>query len=204
MSTSKIIAGEELTAFERWELPLVEGTTTAEQLSQIHKEAYDEGFTMGQQAGLQAGQDEIRRRAAQLDSMLQMLAEPLQKMDDAVVLQVSELAMAVAKQIIRRELRIDPGQVIAVIREAMGALPVTVRKVSLYIHPDDVAMVREVFALGDKTDSDDIKWRIIEDPMLTRGGCRIHSENSTIDATVETHLNRIINTILGGERETDD
>ena len=150
------------------------------------------------------GQDEIRRRAAQLDSMLQMLAEPLQKMDDAVVLQVSELAMAVAKQIIRRELRIDPGQVIAVIREAMGALPVTVRKVSLYIHPDDVAMVREVFALGDKTDSDDIKWRIIEDPMLTRGGCRIHSENSTIDATVETHLNRIINTILGGERETDD
>ena len=90
------------------------------------------------------------------------------------------------------------------IREAMGALPVTVRKVSLYIHPDDVAMVREVFALGDKTDSDDIKWRIIEDPMVTRGGCRIHSENSTIDATVETHLNRIINTILGGERETDD
>lgn len=204
MSTSKIIIGEEQTAFERWELPLVEGATTAQQLSQIHKEAYDEGFAMGQQAGLQAGQQEITRRVGQLENMLQMLAEPLQQMDDDVVFQVSELAVAIAKQIIRRELHIDPGQIVAVIREAVNALPVTARKVTLYIHPDDVVMVRETFALGDKSDHDEIKWRIIEDPMLTRGGCRIHSENSSIDATVETHLNRIINTILGGERETDE
>ena len=60
------------------------------------------------------------------------------------------------------------------------------------------------FSLGDENESDELRWKVIEDPMISRGGCKISSENSRIDATVEGRLNRIINTLLGDEREPDE
>jgi len=40
----------------------------------------------------------------------------------------------------------------------------------------------------------------VEDPVITRGGCRISSENSSIDAQVETRLGAAIAAVLGDER----
>ncbi|MBT8143492.1 MAG: flagellar assembly protein FliH, partial [Gammaproteobacteria bacterium] len=44
---------------------------------------------------------------------------------------------------------------------------------------------------------------IVEDPVITRGGCRISSASSQVDATVETRLARVINSILGDDRDSD-
>ena len=41
---------------------------------------------------------------------------------------------------------------------------------------------------------------IAEDPILPRGGCRVTSENSTIDAQVEQRLGAAIAAVLGDER----
>ena len=49
----------------------------------------------------------------------------------------------------------------------------------------------------------DHNWQIAEDPVMTRGGCRIEAENSKIDASVEQQLNRVIANLMGGERERD-
>jgi flagellar assembly protein FliH len=52
-------------------------------------------------------------------------------------------------------------------------------------------------------DEDDTPWRWIEDPTLSRGGCRVETANTLIDASVEARLESVINKLLGGER-TDD
>jgi len=208
MTTSKVLVSDDITAYERWELPLVSGQTvsssTAKELESIHEQAYNEGFALGQKEGLQQKKQELDNNIASLRSIIKMLTEPLKELDDDVVNQLAQLSMTVAKQVVRRELHTEEGEIVGIVREAMTALPASTRKIILNIHPDDAELVRNAFSLGDESESDELRWKLIEDPMITRGGCKVSSENSRIDATVEGRLNRIINTLLGGERESDE
>lgn len=206
MTTSKVIVKDNLTAYERWELPLVTGNlsaTTVNELESIQKQAYQEGFALGQKEGFEQTKQLMENNAAALQSIIDVLSEPLKELDDDVVNQLAQLSMTVAKQVVRRELHTDEGEIVGVVREAMNALPASTRKITLNIHPEDAELIRSSFSLGDDSDADELRWRVIEDPIITRGGCKISSENSSIDATVEGRLNRIISTLLGGERESD-
>lgn len=206
MTTSKVIVKDNLTAYERWELPLVTGNlsaTTVNELESIQKQAYQEGFALGQKEGFEQTKQLMENNAAALQSIVDVLSEPLKELDDDVVNQLAQLSMTVAKQVVRRELHTDEGEIVGVVREAMNALPASTRKITLNIHPEDAELIRSSFSLGDDSDADELRWRVIEDPIITRGGCKISSENSSIDATVESRLNRIISTLLGGERESD-
>lgn len=207
MTTSKVVDKSTLTAYERWELPQMDGaaagTATAKQLESIQTQAYEESFAQGLKDGYEKGQAEVDKNAQTLRSMVALLAEPLNDLDDEVVAQLAELAMLVAKQVIRRELHTEQGEIVGIVREAVSALPASSRKVVLHINPDDSELVRKAFSLGEENEPGDVSWKILEDPMLSRGGCKITSDNSQIDATVEARLNRVINTLLGGERESD-
>jgi len=209
MTTSKIVGKNDSTDFERWELPRVSGPVvsskvTAEELESIQKQAYNEGFALGQKEGLQHKKQELEESVASLCSIIDLLTEPLKELDDDIVNQLSLLSMMVAKQVVRRELHTNEGEIVGIVREAMNALPASTRKITLNIHPDDAELIRNAFSLGDENESEELRWKLIEDPMISRGGCKISSENSRIDATIEGRLNRIINTLLGDERESDE
>ena len=209
MTTSKTTLGSIQTAYERWELPTVrdraeKATVTAAELESIQKQAYNEGFSLGQKEGFEKTKNEIDRKVESLASIIEMLTEPLNEIDDEIVEQLAQLSMSVAKQVIRRELHTDQGEIVGIVREAMSALPASTRKITLNIHPEDTELIRTSFSLGQDDDSDELRWKVIEDPMISRGGCKISSENSSIDATVESRLNRVISTLLGGERESDE
>ncbi|MDH5230194.1 MAG: FliH/SctL family protein, partial [Gammaproteobacteria bacterium] len=109
----------------------------------------------------------------------------------------------VARHLVRRELKFDPGQVIAAVRQAVSVLPISARDVRVYLHPDDAVLVRDALSIGD-SNNEERRWRVVEDASLTRGGCNIESDNSRIDATIETRLAAIIAKALGGERESDN
>ncbi len=205
---SRLIDGKQ-SAYERWELPVVEGRDafnsiqpmTAEKLEAIHKQAHQEGFEQGHKEGLAAAQKEITAQLQRLKQILNALAEPLQAADDQVEQELIALAMAVARQIIRREIEQDPEQIIVVVREAMAELPSSARNIRIHLHPDDAALVRETLS----TEEDDTApWKIVEDMVLTRGGCRVESDTSRIDASLEKRLNAILTELLGGSRVDDD
>jgi flagellar assembly protein FliH len=84
-------------------------------------------------------------------------------------------------------------------RAALKALPSSDRAMKIFVHPDDLDLIRKGLSLED--DSEQRQW--IEDPLLTRGGVRIETADTTIDATVEARLNMVINQLLGEEREQD-
>lgn len=200
----------DVTAYERWELPLVnekagqQAHATAEELESIQKQAYNEGFAFGKKEGHEQTKNELDNKIETFAAMIKMLTEPLDEVDDEIVEQLAQLSMSVAKQVVRRELHTEQGEIVGIVREAMNALPATTRKITLNIHPDDAEIIRSSFSLGQDEESDELRWKIIEDPMISRGGCKISSANSSIDATVEGRLNRVISTLLGGERETDE
>jgi flagellar assembly protein FliH len=215
----KLISGSELTVCEQWELPVVGdpdgGATggtgargrplTAAQLEALQAQAYQEGFEQGRREGaarghregLQAGERETRTVVEHLTSVLRTLSAPLEALDREVEEALVGLAVAVARHLIRRELKLDPSQVIAVVREAVSVLPVAARAVRLHLHPSDAAIVRERMRL---TEGEESAWQLREDPSLTRGGCRVSTEVSEVDATVESRLAAVVASVLGEER----
>lgn len=198
---TKIISADTLSAYERWELPLVEGVLgnpgvmTAKQVEVIQKQAYDEGFAQGRSDGLK----QMQQQALRFEQLITALQTPFADLDQQVEQELVKLAVVVARQLVRREIKTDPGAVVAVVREAMGQLPVSSQQINLHLHPEDAALVRTALSLNDE----DRRWRIVEDPVLARGDCRILTETSRIDATVEARLTAIIATMLGGERRDD-
>jgi flagellar assembly protein FliH len=222
MSSSKLIDGKQLTAFERWELPHMGGQKpkakgkieevgegelrppTADELAAIREAARKEGLTdgleQGRKQGLAAGKKHIDETVNRLEKIIHAFGEPLEAVDEAVEEELLALAMAVARQIIRREIQQDPQQILAVVREAMGELPSAARQVRIFLHPDDASLVRETFV---SSDDEQRPWKIQEDIGLGRGGCRIESQTSRIDASVEKRLNHILSNLLGGMRSGD-
>ncbi|MCP4040741.1 MAG: flagellar assembly protein FliH [Gammaproteobacteria bacterium] len=217
----KVIRGEENSACEQWELPVVGESDmggidtlgirtkplTASQLEAVYRQAREEGLAegrkagekLGYQAGIMSGKAEVESRIEKFKSLISSFSAPLDNLDSQVEESLVSLAMSVARHLVRRELKIDPGQVVAVVRDAMKALPVASPRVELHLHPEDARLVREIMVVSD-TES---KWRVIEEPMLTRGGCRIITETSQIDATVENRVAAVVAKVMGEEREGD-
>lgn len=196
-----------------WLPPAVDGPRatrrqrpTLSELDDIERIAWDEGYAKGQAAGIAAAEqeikrrrDELERRTAQVDALLTALAEPLQQLDDDVETQLVSLAGVIAKHLVRRELRADPTQVIAVVRETVGLLPLAQRNVRVHLHPLDAALVRERLV----EPQSERAWSLVEDPVMSRGGCRVSTDTAQIDARLEARLATVMNHLLGDGRLED-
>lgn len=208
---AKIISKGDLQGCETWVAPTVgtgrqhrgeesgQGMLTAKQLEQVQKQAYDEAYARGLEEGMRAGQAAVQQQVSKLERLMSALDTPFTQLDQQVEDELVRLAIAIVRQLVRREIRTDPGQVIAVVREAVAALPVSSRNIRLHLHPEDAALVREAFSLSESEKN----WHIIDDPVLTRGGCKVVTETSQVDATLETRLAQIISSVFGGERAED-
>ncbi len=176
---------------------------TARQLEALQKRAWEEGLALGRDEGrrkaLAQGQAEIAARVARLDGILRELAAPLAEIDATVVESVAELALLIARHLVRRELKSSPGEVVGVVRESMRQLPVATRHARIRLHPEDAELVQSALGLGDDTRG----WALEPDPLITRGGCVVETESSRVDASVESRLAAIASRMLGGERESD-
>ena len=195
----------------RWDLPSVTGKPiqarrpgpTVSQLEEIEKKAFEEAFAAGREAGLAAGraeikaqQDRLNAQVAAIAAVFDKLSKPLEDMDTEVGEQLARLATAIAKQVIRRELRMDPAQVIAVMRETVSLLPASARQVRIHVHPEDAAVIRECLAApgGDRA------WSLLEDPVMTRGGCLVTTDTAQIDARLESRIAAVVSSMFGDER----
>jgi flagellar assembly protein FliH len=195
----------------RWDLPSVSGRSiqgrrpgkTVAEIEDVERRAYEEAFAQGREAGLAAARVESEKQLKQLKSQVERLeatigslAQPLQQVNEEVEQQLMTLALTIARQLVRRELKTDPAQVIAIIRETVSLLPAAARDVRVHLHPEDAAVVRERLAAP----TADRAWTIVEDPVMTRGGCKVTTDTALIDARVETRLNEVISAMLGEER----
>lgn len=211
MSETRRGAGLAAAAVERWRLPEVDGPIIGrsredrraagadESLRLAAKEAEARGYEAGMaraRAETSARLSALEERVKRLDSTLQLLARPLAQLDADVESELAELALSVGKQLARRELRIEPAQVIAILRESLALLPAAARDVRVHLHPEDAATVREHLSAP----AVDRAWTIVEDPTLSRGGCVIHSQSSRIDARLEARIAAVAASALGDER----
>jgi flagellar assembly protein FliH len=175
-------------------LPMATG-----KIEELRRRAYEEGFALGREEGQAAGRQELSAGAERLELLMYALARPFEELDQEVEEKLVALSIAIARQLVRRELRTDPGQIVAVVREAVTTLPESGRSIQLYLHPEDAGLVRELLPLPEG----ERPWTILEDPTIDRGGCKVTTDASRVDATLDARLNAVIVAIMGGEREGD-
>jgi len=181
---------EELPA-EIEEVPLEEvQPLTLEELESIRQEAYNEGFVTGEKEGFHSTSLKVRQEAevalaaklAPLELLMANLFEPIAEQDTQIEKSLVELVQHITRQVIQRELAIDSTQIEHVMREALKLLPLGVGNVRLYVNPQDFEQVKNLRERHEES------WRIVEDESLLPGGCRVETEHSRIDASIETRI----------------
>ena len=196
----------------RWDLPAVEGATMPRagakgvnvmHLTLVEREAWEHGFKDGHVEGVRKGEAELAKRIAEVDvkiaaleAIIGTLARPLEELDAEVENELTRLALTIAKHLVRRELKIDPTQLIGIIRHTVSLLPLGARNIKIHLHPDDAAIVREKLARP----AGDQEWHLAEDPLMARGGCRLTTDTSSIDARFEASVAAVLSGLLGDDR----
>jgi len=170
---------------------------TAKDIDEWRAQAETEGYQQGQLRAQQQAQ-ELQQRLVQL---IEFFEHPLQSLNEDIEHQLTQLAVTLAQQLVRRELKLEPGEIIGLIRDSVQLLPGNTRNISILLHPEDAKLVRNALSL--ESSNEEHSWKLVEDPMITRGGCEISAPPSTINVTLENRLSALAAAVLGGDREQD-
>jgi flagellar assembly protein FliH len=196
---------EMMTAYQRWEMnsfgderpsvvakrpPPVELPTEADVLrikEEAAAEGYEEGHAAGYEDGLKAGRAEAKKELDYLQAIAAEFGKAVADADETIAQDVMDLALQLAKGMLRNALEIKPELVIPVVREAIEYLPVLQQPALLIVNPADAELIRN--GIGEELDKGG--WRVVEDDQVSRGGCRIDTASNQIDATAEARWKRL-------------
>lgn len=189
---------EELPA-ESEEVPLEEvQPLTLEEVEGIRQEAYNEGFAIGEKEGFHSTQLKVRQEAevalsakvGSLERLMSSLMAPLAEQDTQLEKAMVGLVEHMARLVIQRELKTDSSHIEQVLRESLKLLPMGAENIRLFINPQDFDQIKTLRERHDET------WRILEDDTLQPGGCRVETEHSRIDASIETRIKQAMSQLF--------
>ena len=163
------------------------------------KLAYDLGFELGKKEALQSVQQDMLEKISQLDQLNNAIRTPFSDLSHQVTEELATLAGAIARQLVRRELKTDPEAILGVVRETVSSLAINAEEIRVHLNPEDAQLLRELTQLSDG----DNNWLVVEDPTLMRGDCKVTTQDSFINASLEARVAAIVAGIHGGERGTD-
>lgn len=180
---------------------------TAEEIEQIQQQAHEDGLAAGREEGLAAGRrdgyeagyrdgcgDGRERSLAELAQLQQLMAaldEALARFDQELGEDILGLTISIARQVTRNALNFRPEALLPIIREAIASLPQPNHHAQLILHPDDAALVRPMM----ENELPHAHCRIVEDGHIERGGCRIKTEASDVDATLQGRWSKVLATL---------
>ncbi|NRR30055.1 flagellar assembly protein FliH [Oxalobacteraceae bacterium] len=162
-----------------------------DELAEIREQArligYEEGHAAGHADAMELGKTEIDQELAHVRALADSFSAALQGADQLIANEVLDLALQLAKGMLKTALQIKPELVLPVVREAIEYLPVLQQPALLVLHPDDAQVVRD--GIGEELDKGG--WRVIEDASVGRGGCKVDTASNQIDASAGSRWQRL-------------
>ena len=168
----------------------------------IREQARREGYQRGYDDGYHDGAREAQQRAdAELQQTLETLRAHLQQVIQGVHTQqeaylqhaesqMLELALEVARKIVREELKLQPAHVLAIVRDTLRRVQ-GVGRLRIRVNPLDVDLLRQnrpsLLQIVEGIES----IEIVEDRRVDQGGCIIETEQGVYDARIRTQLGEI-------------
>lgn len=174
-------------------LPSDAETRPAQQprVAEIERQAFTTGYSQGEKAGLEAGAKRaeamLRRVSETLESLAALRTDIIRQTEH----QMLQLALAIAKRILRREVALDPDLTVAMARVALDRLGDT-PTAKIRLHPEDYALTveRSDRPLASKHVS------VVADDSVSRGSCLIESDFGFVEAGVEAQFEEIAKALV--------
>ena len=154
---------------------------------QARKEGYDEGHEAGHADAIEAGKLATAEELQHVRALADTFSTALQDADQLIANEVLDLALQLAKGMLKNALQVKPELILPIVRDAIEYLPVLQQPALLVLHPDDAAMVRT--GIGEELDKGG--WRVVEDASVGRGGCKVDTATNQIDATAAARWQRL-------------
>ena len=164
-----------------------------------HAEGLKSGHVAGQALGYQAGYDQGRKQgfeqgvaaahaqAAELAALAERFSAALATAQAGVAETLVELALDIAKQVVREHVDHDPTALLAAAREVLAAEPALAGSPQLVVNPADLPVVEAYLMeqLGTRG------WTVRADASVERGGCRAQAASGEVDARLATRWERV-------------
>ena len=158
--------------------------------AEIEKEAYEKGFSEGERAGRETGEKMVEAVLKQYTQTLEELKGLRHNLLTGSEREVVRLSLEVAKKVVKREVCVDEELILALVKVALSRLAdqslMTVR-----VNPKDCQSILHFRVSPGHRDSWHDGIKLVEDPLITRGGCLIETDSGVIDARVEEQFREI-------------
>jgi flagellar assembly protein FliH len=152
---------------------------------------YEEGHAAGYADGIQDGQARAAAELAQIQAIAASFGQAVAAADETIAADVLDLALHLARGMLRTALEVKPELVIPVVREAIEYLPALQQPALLMLNPLDVDIVRN--GIGEELDKGG--WRVVPDPAIARGGCKVDTATNQIDAQAAARWQRLAHSL---------
>ncbi|HTR79910.1 MAG TPA: FliH/SctL family protein [Gemmatimonadaceae bacterium] len=172
--------------------------TAAEQALQFsaaeREQLLEDAYTRGLTEGLARGARETERRMADAGAVLTEAVQQLEATTELApgILEenVAALAVMVARQIVAREVAVQPQVIADLVRRALTEFPVD-QTLRIRVNPLDLSLLSGPATTGTAvpiTGTRDASW--LADGRIARGGCLIEGRDRIVDGRVDTALER--------------
>lgn len=150
----------------------------------------EEAYARGRQEGLASAEQRLESTTQALTQALEDVSRLRASLAQTGGQDMLRLVIAVAEQIIRRTVEVDPSVVLTIIEHALQA-SVRADTYRVSINPGDMDGVTKQKPLFLASISGLKSISFEADPSISPGGCRVDSELGDVDATIETQLESI-------------
>lgn len=172
-----------------------------EERERLVAEAHAQGFAAGEAAGRDEERERLASALAATEAALAQLDAGQARWTDQLQDNVCALAVAIARQVIGRELSGDAATLTDTLRRALAEFPID-QPVTIRLNPMDLAVLATSRAAdesltGTAAVAPNRQARWIADASVAAGGCMVEGRERIIDGRVDTALERIYRRITG-------
>ena len=125
---------------------------------------------------------QAREVGAPVAALLVQFQQGLDGLEHALARRLAGIAMQMARQVVRHELKTSAGLVVEVTQEALAEVLLSARHITLKVHPEDLALIAD--GCADAVEARGAK--LVADNHIERGGCLVESDLGVVDARMST------------------
>lgn len=209
---TRFVPGEEIATAQPWQFGAVsdmplrgfrsperEAADAASRSAQLLAER-DAGYTAGLIEGRSRSQAELKqqmddffeRQAAHSAQRMALCVQAFEArwaaVEQDLAQGVLELACALARQVLRREVRVDAHALEPALREAVALLGSDTKVAVVRLHPEDFGLLDDAL----KTAFVDIDLAFRADPEVAPGGCLVEAGGMSVDASLDKRWSRAV------------
>lgn len=185
--------------FEVWQPPQVSKEHNDKQLfsqygpeiDKIRQVAIAEGEQQGYEIAKAELKNQINAELAQernvLNRVINNLAQPMLDVDQEIEQQLVNIIKKVANKLVRQNISVDDSWLIDLVKDSISLLPFATKQIKILVSEQDLDLIKSSIS-----EVDDKLVEICVDDSFQPGDCKVISETSQVDATLESRMNTII------------